>query len=67
VQIAAGSLVLLGVVLGLLWRPEFYALSAFIGVGLLFAGITGWCGMARLLELMPWNRQPRPAPSSVAQ
>jgi rhodanese-related sulfurtransferase len=67
VQIAAGSLVLLGVVLGLLWRPEFYALSGFIGAGLLFAGITGWCGMARLLELMPWNRRPRPAPSSVPQ
>jgi rhodanese-related sulfurtransferase len=57
VQIAAGSLVLLGVVLGQVIAPGFYALSAFVGAGLTFAGITGWCGMAKLLALMPWNRQ----------
>jgi rhodanese-related sulfurtransferase len=67
VQIAAGSLVLLGVLLGFLWRPEFYALSGFIGAGLLFAGISGWCGMAKLLELMPWNRREKATPSSVPQ
>jgi rhodanese-related sulfurtransferase len=67
VQIAAGSLVLLGVLLGFLWRPEFYALSGFIGAGLLFAGISGWCGMAKLLELMPWNRREQATPSSVPQ
>ena len=67
VQIAAGSLVLLGVLLGFLWRPEFYALSGFIGAGLLFAGITGWCGMAKLLVVMPWNRQGAATPSSVLQ
>lgn len=65
VQIAAGSLVLLGVVLGFLWRPEFYVLSGFIGAGLLLSGITGWCGVAKLLEVMPWNRRPRSTPSSV--
>ena len=57
VQIGAGSLVLLGVVLGALVAPGFYALSAFVGAGLTFAGITGFCGMARLLSLMPWNRR----------
>ena len=56
VQIAAGSLVLTGVVLGFLVTPAFYALSGFVGAGLLFAGSTGFCGMARLLGLMPWNR-----------
>lgn len=56
VQIGAGSLVLLGVVLGLAVHPGFYALSAFAGAGLVFAGVTGFCGMARLLVLMPWNR-----------
>ena len=56
VQIAAGSLVLLGVVLGALVAPWFYGLSAFVGAGLVFAGLTGTCGMARLLRLMPWNR-----------
>lgn len=57
VQIAAGSLVLLGVVLGFLVNPVFYALSGFVGAGLLFAGVSGFCGMARLLGVMPWNRQ----------
>ena len=56
VQIAAGSLVLLGVVLGHAISPAFYAVSAFVGAGLTFAGISGWCGMAKLLALMPWNR-----------
>ncbi|MBL8530434.1 MAG: rhodanese family protein [Hyphomonadaceae bacterium] len=57
VQIAAGSLVLLGVVLGASVHPGFYALSAFVGAGLTFAGVSGWCGMALLLKAMPWNRE----------
>ena len=56
VQIAAGGLVLLGVALGSLVHPAFYAVSAFVGAGLAFAGATGWCGMAYLLKAMPWNR-----------
>ena len=57
VQIAAGSLVLLGTALGYALTPAFYGLSAFVGAGLLFAGTTGFCGMAHLLALMPWNRR----------
>ena len=57
VQIVAGSLVLLGVVLGAFVAPGFYALSGFVGAGLVFAGTTGFCGMAHLLVLMPWNRR----------
>jgi rhodanese-related sulfurtransferase len=57
VQVAAGSLVLLGVVLGVLVEPGFYVLSGFVGAGLIFAGVTGFCGMARLLAFMPWNRR----------
>ncbi len=57
VQLVAGGLVLLGVVLGLLAGPQFFALSAFVGAGLMLAGATGWCGMARLLRHMPWNRR----------
>lgn len=56
VQIAAGSLVLLGVLLGLFVAPGWLGLAAFVGAGLTFAGVTGFCGMARLLMLMPWNR-----------
>lgn len=57
VQIGAGSLVLIGVLLGAFVNPLFYALSGFVGAGLLFAGVTGFCGMANLLALMPWNRR----------
>ncbi|MFM5884392.1 MAG: rhodanese-like domain-containing protein [Novosphingobium sp.] len=60
VQIAAGSLVLLGVVLGLTASPAWFGLAAFVGAGLTFAGVSGFCGMARLLLLAPWNR-PRAA------
>lgn len=56
VQIGAGSLTLIGVALGFLVHPAFFALSAFVGAGLTFAGTTGWCGMALLLRHMPWNR-----------
>lgn len=58
VQITAGLLVLSGVILGFAVSPGFFGLSAFVGAGLMFAGISGWCGMARLLALMPWNRRP---------
>ncbi len=57
VQIAAGSLVLSGVILGALVSPAFYGISAFVGAGLVFAGVSGFCGMARLLRMMPWNRR----------
>lgn len=57
VQITAGSLVVIGVLLGLLVAPGFYGLAAFVGAGLIFAGTTGWCGMANLLRIMPWNRR----------
>ncbi|QOV63087.1 rhodanese family protein [Kosakonia pseudosacchari] len=56
VQIVAGSLILLGVVLGFTLHPNFFLLSGFVGAGLLFAGLSGWCGMALLLAKMPWNR-----------
>ena len=59
VQIAAGVLVLTGVGLGLLLHPAFFGLAAFVGAGLTFAGATGFCGMARLLAAMPWNRPAR--------
>ncbi|MCT4702876.1 rhodanese family protein [Enterobacteriaceae bacterium H20N1] len=57
VQIAAGTLALAGVVLGYAVNPGFFLLSGFVGAGLLFAGISGFCGMARLLAFMPWNRR----------
>lgn len=56
VRIAAGLLVVLGVVLGAFVSSYFYGLSAFVGAGLMFAGITDTCGMAMCLARMPWNK-----------
>ena len=57
VRIAAGSLVLLGAALGWLVHPAFVGLSAFIGAGLVFSGVTDTCGMGMFLARMPWNRR----------
>lgn len=57
VQIAAGALVLLATVLGATVSSALYFVAAFVGAGLLFAGLTGTCALARVLKLMPWNRR----------
>jgi rhodanese-related sulfurtransferase len=56
VRIAAGALVLIGSALGFFVHPYFIGLAAFVGAGLVFAGITDTCGMAMLLARMPWNQ-----------
>lgn len=56
VRIAAGSLALAGALLAWFVHPAFVWLSAFIGAGLVFAGVTDTCGMGMLLAKMPWNR-----------
>jgi len=68
VRIVAGSLVLLGAALGWFVHPAFIAISAFIGAGLVFAGITDTCGMGMLLARMPWNQvKPQGSPSASKQ
>ncbi len=56
VQIGAGGMALAGTLLGALVSPWFYIVPGFVGTGLLLAGLTGFCGMARLLMSAPWNR-----------
>jgi rhodanese-related sulfurtransferase len=56
VRIAAGSLVVIGCALGFFVHPYFIGLAAFVGAGLVFAGITDTCGMGLLLARMPWNQ-----------
>lgn len=62
VLLTAGTIVLTGVLLGLFVNPLFFVLSGFMGAGLMFAGATGWCGLALLLKTMPWNRASFGAP-----
>ena len=57
VQITAGLMILIGVILGFTVAPAFFLLSGFVGAGLTFAGLTGTCAMASLLAAMPWNRR----------
>lgn len=56
VRIAAGSLVVLGVGLGVFVHAAWLGLAAFVGAGLVFAGVTDTCGMGMLLARMPWNQ-----------
>jgi rhodanese-related sulfurtransferase len=56
VRIAAGGLVLPGAILGYFLHPAFIGLSAFVGAGLVFSGVTDTCGMGMLLARMPWNK-----------
>lgn len=58
VRIAAGSLVVTGVALSLV-HPAWLGLAAFVGAGLVYAGVTDTCGMGMLLAKAPWNRAPR--------
>ncbi|MGB0722644.1 MAG: rhodanese-like domain-containing protein [Gammaproteobacteria bacterium] len=57
VQLAVGLLVLTMTALGYLLNPLFFAFAAVIGLGLVSASLTNWCGLGRLLALMPWNQQ----------
>lgn len=66
VQIVAGTMILTGVVLGWSVNPGWYGLAGFVGAGLITAGVTGWCGMANLLNVMPWNRRARTAHGDAA-
>ena len=56
VRIAAGSLVVIGAVLGLAVNSWFILLALLVGSGLVWAGVTNWCGMALLLTKAPWNK-----------
>jgi rhodanese-related sulfurtransferase len=56
VRIAAGSLVVIGAAVGQFVHPGGFGLSAFIGAGLVFAGLTDTCGMGMMIAKMPWNR-----------
>ncbi len=64
VRISAGLLVLLGAGLSYV-NPLWITLSAFVGAGLVFSGITDTCGMGLILAKMPWNQVPKTNQTSV--
>ena len=65
VRIGAGTLVVVGTGLGWFAHPAFFLLSAFVGAGLVFAGVTDICGMAIVLAKAPWNRTGKEQPTAV--
>lgn len=56
VRIAAGALIVVGAVLGFFVHPYWIGLAAFVGAGLIFAGVTDSCAMGMLIAKMPWNQ-----------
>lgn len=57
VQIAVGLVSGAGAALALLKDPRFAWIPLCMGAGLLFAGLSGTCGLALVLARMPWNRR----------
>lgn len=56
VQLAIGLMLIASSVLGAIFSPVWFLLTGIIGVGLTFAGLTGFCGLAMLMAKMPWNK-----------
>jgi len=56
VQIVIGIISATGAALALAVNPWFAILPLITGGGLLFAGVTGYCGLALVLAKMPWNK-----------
>lgn len=67
VRFGAGLLVAAGVLLGARVSPWWLILPGFIGCGLTFAGLTGFCPMGEVLAQMPWNRARRTQNTACAQ
>jgi len=66
VRLVAGLLVVMGAMLALTVNPHWLYLSGFVGLGLVFAGLTNICAMASLLCKMPWNRSRRLRPAATS-
>lgn len=64
VRIAAGALVVTGVLLGSGISSVFYLLAFAVGAGLVYSGVTDKCGLALVLLKAPWNKS-SPAPAAA--
>jgi len=57
VQLTIGVSILLASILGYVFGPEFFLVTGFFGIGLTFAGLTGYCGLAHIMARFPWNQK----------
>ncbi len=62
VQITAGTMALFGFTLGELVNTNWFLLAGFVGCGLVFAGVTGFCPLGWVIAKMPWNQAGRDEP-----
>lgn len=56
VQIIIGGLVAILTAIGFTGSALGFLGAGLLGAALCFAGLTGWCGLAKILSLMPWNK-----------
>ena len=56
VQVVIGVGVLAGTAAGYFVDARLLVVPAFLAAGLIFAGVSGTCGLASLLSMMPWNK-----------
>ncbi len=57
VQMIVGSLILFSILAGFIVASGFFILAGIFGGMLAFAGYTGWCGLAMMLQRAPWNKR----------
>ena len=55
-QLLIGLLISTAGILALFNDSIFVWLTVLFGIGLVNAGLTGWCGLGKLMARMPWNR-----------
>ena len=56
VQLTIGIMIVIGLALFKFVTPYGLLLPLIASLGLINAGLTGWCGLAKVLALMPWNK-----------
>ena len=56
VQLTIGLMIVSGLILNHFVSSNWLILPLIAGLGLMNAGITGWCGLAKFMAKMPWNK-----------
>lgn len=56
VQTVLGVLIVAGTAGGFTVSPNAFLIPGALGLALIVSGMTGWCGLAKMLQAMPWNR-----------
>ena len=55
-RLSIGIIILISSILAYFINFNFVFVNMFIGAGLVFSGITGFCGLQKILGMAPWNK-----------